>query len=384
MFEVFWQFLKLGCYSFGGPAAHIGYFRKHFVEELKWLDDYEYAQFVAMSQFLPGPGSSQVGFAIGLHRAGILGGVSAFIGFTLPSFVLLVGFALSWVQLSQLSQFNGLMHGLKLLSVVVVADACVSMARNFCGQWQTRLIAMAVALVLVVWQSLWVQVLALIIAGGLGAVFLKEQKPEKDIKVLGFTRLQKMLLLVFVLILLLTFIPELRPSSALLSNFLDFYQAGSLVFGGGHVVLPLLQSSVGSQLPADTFLSGYAVAQAIPGPMFTFASYLGAQLSDQWPVIYALVATLGVFLPGFILVYVLMHQLQRISGQPMVKGAIVGVNASVVGLLLATLYSPVLTNSVHSALDVALVIAGIGLMLWKRPAVHWMVLTFILIGLFLF
>lgn len=379
MSEIFWQFLKLGCLSFGGPAAHIGYFRKRFVDELSWVNDEQYAQFVAMSQFLPGPGSSQIGFAIGLHRLGIKGALAAFIGFTLPSFVIMVGFALTLLNLSQSQYFIGLMHGLKLLSVVVVADACLVMAKNFCQQWPARLITVSVALVLMINPDLWLQMLALVMAAIIGALSLNSHghRPTDDPN--SLTLIQVALMVLFIVLLVLSFLPaDMLPSS--LTSFLNFYQAGSLVFGGGHVVLPFLQNSTEGLVPPETFLSGYALAQAIPGPMFTFASYLGAQMSKDWPWMNALSTTLAVFLPGFILVYVLKNQLHKLSALPRAGGALMGINASVVGLLLAALYSPVWMNSVTSILDTAWVCGGLLILRWHKLPVHWMVLGFALIS----
>lgn len=356
VWEVFWRFLFLGCLSFGGPAAHMGYFRQAFVEKLKWLDDDAYAKLIALSQFLPGPGSSQVGFALGLRKAGLAGGIAAFVGFTLPSF-LLIYFAATLSADTQHPLLNGLIHGLKLLAVVVVADAVLGMSKNFCTNNVTYTIAAFTAVALLLAPSLWLQMGVLIAAAILGGLKLtsaasETAQPKQTIKLAPF----------FVFALLLFGLPFIANQNQWLGLFSDFYQSGSLVFGGGHVVLPLLQQTLAESVDTDRFILGYAFAQAVPGPMFSMATFLGADIgtgfTDSQAFLGALVATLAIFLPGFLLVLTFHGAWENLASKPKVAGAVAGINASVVGLLLAALYNPVFASTVSSTLDVALVILG--------------------------
>ncbi len=376
-FSIFRQFFMLGWISFGGPAAHIGYFRNTFVEKLNWLNDKDYAQLVALSQFLPGPGSSQVGFAVGYRHGGLPGAVAAFIGFTLPSVLLMLGLGLLSAGLTENTLFQGVIHGLKLLAVVVVADATLGMAGNFCKTRLTSAIAVFTATALLVIPGLWSQILVLIAAAFIGTVYLKdtitEQNTNRDGKKLSRTPL----ILFLVLLLGLPLFGHLSSSAQI---FADFFQAGSLVFGGGHVVLPLLQNIVGEQLSNIEFLTGYAAAQAVPGPMFTLATYLGYQLLPEAPVIGALIATLGVFLPGLLLLLGVLKNWQALAAIPRMSGAINGVNAAVVGLLLAALYQPVFISAVNSATDFALVIIGFFLLRKLKLPILVLVLLFIMAG----
>lgn len=263
MFSIFKTFFWLGWISFGGPAAHIGYFRHTFVSKLNWLDDKEYTQIVALSQFLPGPGSSQVGFAIGYQRGGLFGAIMAFIGFTLPSIILMLGLALLSSQLNQSPLFQSIVHGLKLLAVVVVADATWGMYKSFCKQRLTVSLCLVTAATLLIVPSIFAQVIVLILAAIIGAKYLRsnELNSGNNFKPAAWP--------IATFCFLLIALPLLTSDIPLLNLFNDFFQAGSLVFGGGHVVLPLLQNIVGEQIPQDAFLTGYAAAQAVPGPMFT-------------------------------------------------------------------------------------------------------------------
>jgi len=340
--EIFNRFFVLGCISFGGPAAHIGYFQTVFVDKLAWLNQEQYAKLVALSQFLPGPGSSQVGFAIGLQRGGLIGGIASFLGFTLPSFVLMFLLASSATNQHWASAFNGVVTGLKLLAVVVVADAIFTMFKAFCRQKETVIIAIASALTLVFFASVQVQILALMVAAVLGTLVQGTNKKAPNTAKISIGWIPLVLFSA-----LLIGMPLIGHNSVILSLFSDFFNAGSLVFGGGHVVLPLLQQSVGDALGNDQFLIGYAAAQAVPGPMFTLATYLGAQLSD-YALIGALVATLAIFLPGFLLVLALKGSWEVILNKPSIAGATLGINAAVVGLLIATFYQPVLSSAIHN------------------------------------
>ncbi|CAM2763920.1 chromate efflux transporter [Vibrio mytili] len=373
MFTIFKTFFWLGWISFGGPAAHIGYFRKTFVEKLKWLDDSEYAQIVALSQFLPGPGSSQVGFALGYRRGGLTGACAAFLGFTLPSVLIMLVLAMVSSQITDTTVFQNIVHGLKLLAVVVVADATWGMYKNFCQSKLTAGLCVSTAIALLVAPSLWTQMMVLIVAGLIGTRFLHqpstaESKPFKPT-----------LTPLMIFALLFIGLPLLAHTLPILGLFSDFFQAGSLVFGGGHVVLPLLQNIVGDQLSQDAFLTGYAAAQAVPGPMFTFATYIGYQMSAT-PILGALIATIGVFLPGFLLLLGVLKNWQALAGKPRVSGAIHGVNASVVGLLLAALYQPVFSSAVTAPIDIALIIAGFYLLKKLNLSILWLIVFFVGMG----
>lgn len=383
--EVFWRFLLLGCVSFGGPAAHIGYFRQVFVEKRQWLSDEAFAKLLALSQFLPGPGSSQLGFAIGMQRAGIAGGVAAFLGFTLPSFLLM--WFIATVNVDEQTQGNyGLwvraaIHGLKLLAVVVVADAVYGMFKSFC---QTRLavgtaVFTAIALLLAPSLSTQIGVLAVAALVGGGAAHVNDAAQGSSHYVAGpqvsrGVSPRGLPLLVFFSLLLGLPVLSSEDSGWYTELFAQFYQAGSLVFGGGHVVLPLLQQSVGTAMPTDQFLIGYAAAQAVPGPMFTLATFLGAELSATNPALGALVATLAIFLPGFLLLVSLQGAWQILANNPKVAGAVAGVNAAVVGLLATALYTPIFISAVFTPRDMACVLAGLFLLrIVKLPIVYLVV-----------
>ncbi len=371
LLEIFLRFLGLGCISFGGPAAHIGYFRKYFVEKHQWLDEQRYAGLVALSQFLPGPGSSQVGFAIGMSRAGIPGGIAAFLGFTLPSFVLLYLVAGSTGPLQQSTTLQGVIHALKLLAVVVVADATYSMFGTFCRQRWTACIAVFTAVLLLLLPGIGTQLLCLLLATGLGAALGPGGSRHRAIP------LQKPGLVPAGLFLLLALAPLLALDSSPVALFHDFYAAGSLVFGGGHVVLPLLQELVGGAMPTDRFLLGYAAAQAVPGPMFTLASFLGAELQAEAPLTGALLATLGIFLPGFLLLIAFHDCWHSLNSRPRIAAGLKGINAAVVGLLLAALYQPVFSSAVSGGSDFALVLAGLLLLRGLKISILLLVALYI-------
>lgn len=369
MWEIFIRFFTLGWISFGGPAAHIGYFRHTFVEKLKWMSDQQYGQIVALSQFLPGPGSSQVGFAIGYQRGGLLGAGLAFIGFTLPSImimVLLATFSRHWLDTSQ---YALLIHGLKLLAVVVVAEATWGMYQNFCRTKTTASLGLLSAVILLCFPGILPQILVIILAAIIGIVWLK--KPHLTATLTPF-RPTWWPLVLFVAILF--GLPWLANLSASLILFEQFFHAGSLVFGGGHVVMPLLQNLLADQISSDIFLAGYAAAQAVPGPMFTLATYLGYYLLPASPVTGAIIATIGVFLPGFLLLLGVLKHWQNLANLPSVSGALTGVNASVVGLLLAALYQPVFISAVFNVVDVALILIG----LWLLKIMKWPILGLVM------
>nr|WP_180343333.1 chromate efflux transporter [Aeromonas veronii] len=355
--QVFIQFLWLGCISFGGPAAHIGYFQRTFVQRLGWLTQAEFARLLALCQLLPGPASSQLGFAIGRHRAGLGGALSAFVGFTLPSFLLLLVAAIGIGQLGSNLWLDAALHGLKLLALIVVADAVLTMSRQFCATGMTQGIMVVTAAALWWQPGLLTQLLmlagaALICARsqrGAGSVPASAELPSA-----ANSQPHWPTLLLFGIL----FISLPLLGSPLGQLVADFYRAGSLVFGGGHVVLPLLQESVGHTLNEQQFLTGYSLAQLVPGPMFTLATYLGAQLQPEMPMIGALLATLALFAPGFLLLWAVGPCWQLWLARARLAGAVTGINAAVVGLLLAALYQPVWQSAVLAPTDLALAAIG--------------------------
>ncbi len=351
------QFLWLGCISFGGPAAHIGYFQRTFVERLGWLTQAEFAQLLALCQLLPGPASSQLGFAIGRQRAGLAGALAAFAGFTLPSFLLLLAAAIGLGQLGNNVWLDAALHGLKLLALVVVADAVLTMSRQFCKTTRNQGIMVATAAALWWQPGLLTQLVMLAGAALLCARVGAPQTPgpqPSPAQSMPVRQPHWPTLLLFAL--LFVGLPLLGgPGGQLVA---DFYRAGSLVFGGGHVVLPLLAESVGHSLNQQQFLTGYSLAQLVPGPMFTLATYLGAQLLPASPVGGALLATLALFLPGFLLLWAMGPCWQSWLARPRLAGAVAGINAAVVGLLLAALYQPVWQSAVLTPTDLALATVG--------------------------
>lgn len=355
--QVFIQFLWLGCISFGGPAAHIGYFQRTFVQRLGWLTQAEFARLLALCQLLPGPASSQLGFAIGRHRAGLGGALSAFVGFTLPSFLLLLAAAIGIGQLGSNLWLDAALHGLKLLALIVVADAVLTMSRQFCATGMTQGIMVVTAAALWWQPGLLTQLLML---AGAALICARSQSgagsrpASAELPSAASSQPHWPTLLMFGIL----FIGLPLLGSPLGQLVADFYRAGSLVFGGGHVVLPLLQESVGHTLNEQQFLTGYSLAQLVPGPMFTLATYLGAQLQPEMPMIGALLATLALFAPGFLLLWAVGPCWQQWLARPRLAGAVTGINAAVVGLLLAALYQPVWQSAVLAPTDLALAAIG--------------------------
>lgn len=373
---IFRQFFLLGCMSFGGPAAHLGYFKRHFVDTLNWITNTRYAQLISLSQALPGPGSSQVSFAIGVERAGILGGITAFVGFTLPSFLIMVILAISAHQFDAV--YYAIIAGLKLFAVVIVADATLSMAKSFCTSAVLKLLAVFSTLALVLLPVLSTQIAVLVIAATIGAIWplLKLGEATQNTNTDTKSNINWVALSLFALLLAISFAP-LGKEFAL---FAPFYQAGAMVFGGGHVVLPVLQAGVPA-LSDDQFLSAYASAQAIPGPMFTIATYLGAQLNTAQPLFGALVATLLIFSPGFLLMLAFQKSWLNLANKPRFASSIAALNAAVVGFLAAALYSPIWTSAVHSWLHVGLVVVAFAWLQFKKPPIWWLLILFISVGL---
>lgn len=367
---VFLIFLRLGLTSFGGPAAHIGFFQEEFVRRRRWLTDGAYGELVALCQLLPGPASSQVGLAIGLLQGGYRGAAAAWLGFTLPSAVIMASFAFGlnwWPEAGE----SGWVAGLKLFVVAVVAHAVWQMGRSLCPDVTRVGLAIVAAAALLMAGSALVQVVVLIVAGFAGwrlALPVASAGNQGD-NGLSWRRGQRFWAWfagLFLTLLLVSMVPLAVGSQGWLAA--EMYRAGALVFGGGHVVLPLLQESfVGSgHVPADTFLAGYGVTQAVPGPLFTFSAFLGA--AEGRGLTGAALAVVAVFLPGALLVFAGLPLWQRLREQRAARAALAGVNAAVVGLLLAALYDPVWTSAVHSQADFAVVLLiWAALSLWRVP-----------------
>lgn len=370
--SLFTQFFLLGCTSFGGPAVHLAYFRTVFVEQRKWLTDSEYSQLIALSQFLPGPGSSQVGFAIGLRKMGILGGILAFVGFTLPSFALMLAIAIGLSEFTNNPFAIELIAVLKIFAVFVVLDAVLGMAKNFCNNSHTIILATLTACAIWLIPNPFVQIACLVIAAIYGSMVLNtdSQLKSDNIKPISWWPLAMFAVLFLIVLSGVLPLPEL---------FEQTFIAGSLVFGGGHVVLPLLQDAFAPSIGDNAFITGYAAAQAIPGPMFTFATYLGA-LSHPQAWLGALIATAGIFLPGFILILALHNHWQVIAQKPKVAGLICGVNAAVVGLLFATFYDPIFTSAIHGKQDLALAAIGFVLLRFIKLPILWILLLAVMVS----
>uniref|UniRef100_UPI003F495CE6 chromate efflux transporter n=1 Tax=Cupriavidus taiwanensis TaxID=164546 RepID=UPI003F495CE6 len=373
---VFLVFLRLGLTAFGGPIAHLGYFREEFVTRRRWLSERSYADLVALCQFLPGPASSQVGMAIGLSRAGITGALAAWVGFTLPSAVALVLFAISISTWGDVLP-AGALHSLKLVAVAVVAQAVWGMARNLCTDTTRITIAAFSTCIALLLPNAWGQVGVIAAAAVVGLALLKSARDltHDPLPISISRRVGGLLLAIFFSLLVgLPLAVKAWPNQTLAMAD-AFYRAGSLVFGGGHVVLPLLQAAVvpTGWVANDTFLAGYGAAQAVPGPLFTFAAFLGASMKSTptgW--IGALVCLVAIFVPSFLLVAGALPFWEQLRRNVRTQAAIAGVNASVVGLLLAALYHPVWTSAVHGPADFGLaVITFVALMFWKLPP--WLV-----------
>lgn len=379
VWEIFWRFLLLGCVSFGGPAAHIGYFQHTFVQKLAWLSNDAYGKLISLSQILPGPGSSQIGFAIGLQKAGLAGGAAAFFGFTLPSFILMYWLAVSVNLNAPATWLLAVSSGLKLLAVVIVLDAVITMFNSFCKNPLSILIMLLSILLLVIYQSFYTQMLVILIAMLIGIINSKKAAIHFSISEI----LQKLSwppTLLFISLFLISL--GLSHYDSFVGLFATFYKNGSLVFGGGHVVLPLLQTSVGDTLTAQQFLFGYAAAQGVPGPMFTMATFMGAQWLEVAPLTGAILATLAIFLPGFLLILSIHKSWQSLVKHPKFIGASAGINAAVVGFLVIALYDPVFTGAVHSYSDLGLVVIGFLCLKLFRPPILLLIGIFMLLGFY--
>ncbi|MFC0562454.1 chromate transporter [Halalkalibacter alkalisediminis] len=379
LLEIFLVSTRLGFTSFGGPVAHLGYFHEEYIRKRKWMDEKGYADLVALCQFLPGPASSQVGIGIGVMRAGVLGGIISFLGFTFPSVVVLIIFAL----LLQTFGFSdaGWIHGLKLVAVAVVAHAILGMAKNLTPDVQRKTIALLAVVVTLLWQTAFSQVIVILVAG-LGGFFLYRQLTTNDpVDTTTFPLSRRFaivcLFLFFGLLFALPLIREATTSNWV-ALFDSFYRAGSLVFGGGHVVLPLLEREFvpTGLLSEEQFLAGYGATQAVPGPLFTFAAYIGA-IMYGWQG--GLIATISIFLPAFLLILGTLPFWNSLRQNDQIRAALMGVNAAVVGILISALYYPIWTSAVLTTLDFAFVAILFSLLVfWKFPS--WLIVLFGAIG----
>jgi len=373
---IFLIFLRLGLTSFGGPVAHLGFFREEFVSRRQWLSDRSYADLVALCQFLPGPASSQVGIALGFSRAGYSGAFAAWAGFTLPSAIALIVFAIGLSSVGSSVSADAL-QGLKIVAVAVVAQAVWGMARHLCTDVKRVTIMMLASCAALLIPSVWSQVSVIILAGIAGVVLFKPDQmvPHDAIAIKISRRMGAFWLALFIILLIALPLASEVFSNQTLAIVDAFYRAGSLVFGGGHVVLPLLQTEVvpTGWVSEEIFLAGYGATQAMPGPLFTFAAFLGASMTTSpngWAG--GMIALIAIFVPSFLLVVGALPFWEALRQNLRTQAALSGINASVVGLLLAALYQPVWTSAILTAQDFALgVLALVALMFWKLPP--WLV-----------
>ena len=377
--KIFLTFLVLGATAFGGPVAHFGYFRTEFVDRRRWIDERGYADLVSLSQFLPGPASSQTGIAIGMLQRGWAGGFAAWLGFTTPAALIMIGLGFG-LSFAQTAAGQGVIHGLKLAAVAVVANALWGMARNACDSPLKASFAALACVAILFAGSAWYQVLVIALAAIAGAILIRDNPGNSEAEVVrrGSRAIGFSLLIVFAALLFGLPLVAQSVASGNLDAFTAFYRVGSLVFGGGHVVLPLLEAELvpTGWMTTDAFLAGYGAAQAIPGPMFALTGYLGNVIDPGggylggW--IGGVIAIVAVFLPSFLLLGVALPYWDALRSRTRIRSALSGVNAAVVGLLLAVLYTPVWTSSVHDASDFAtVVIAAVLLAMWKAPS--WLV-----------
>ncbi|WP_203362889.1 chromate efflux transporter [Bacillus sp. REN10] len=365
--EIFLVSLKLGLTSFGGPTAHLGYFQEEYIRKKRWLDDQRYAEIIAICQFLPGPASSQVGIAIGMMRGGMLGGFLSWFGFTMPSVVILMLFAL----LLQHSSFDAsyFIYGLKITAVAVVAHALSQMSKQLTPDKGRKTIAIASAICILLYPTAIGQIAVILIAGVAGVFIYKEQKLSSELSFdfgIGKKSAALAWLLFFGLLILLPLGRE-SMNQLFYSLFDTFFRAGSIVFGGGHVVMPMLEREVvpSGWMTEETFLAGYGMAQAVPGPLFTLSAYLGTAASG---VAGGLLATVAIFLPSFLLLIGTLPFWGWLRQKSYFQASLMGINSAVVGILLAALYDPVFTSAVKRPLDLAFVLLiYAAIVIWKLP-----------------
>lgn len=375
--EVVSVFLRLGCSSFGGPVAHLGYFRAEVVEKRRWLDDAQYGDLVALCQFLPGPASSQVVFALGMMRTGLAGAVAASLCFTLPSALLMLGFARGVALAGDLAH-AGWLHGLKVAAVAVVAQAVWGMGRKLCPDRARVSLCLAAAAVLTVKASALTQVGVIALGGVAGWWLYRHEVAGSAVPTVARTPRRHALaaaaLLTFVVLLVALPALAAATSSRSLDELDSFYRSGSLVFGGGHVVLPLLHAELVPRgwLSDEQFLAGYGAAQALPGPLFAFSAYLGATMNPGQPWLSGFWCLFAIFVPSWLLIGGALPFWQRLRAQRWAQAALAGTNAAVVGVLLAALYRPVIAEGIRTDRDVVATLLAFGLLHhWKAPA--WLV-----------
>ncbi|WP_416730614.1 chromate transporter [Fictibacillus sp. JL2B1089] len=367
LLEILMVSTRLGLTSFGGPIAHLGYFHEEYVRKRKWMDEKSYADLVALCQFLPGPASSQVGIGIGVMRGGVLGGIVSFIGFTFPSVIALIIFALilQGLNVSDLSWI----HGLKLVAVAVVAHAILGMAEKLTPDLKRKTIALFALIGTLLWQTAFSQVGVILLAGILGFLLYRDQTDNDETK-FEFPISKKFAVICLSLFFALLFLlPLLRDvtSNSWIAVFDSFYRSGSLVFGGGHVVLPLLEREFvpSGWISEEAFLAGYGAAQAVPGPLFTFAAYIGAVMNG-WQG--GLLATVAIFLPAFLLILGALPFWNMLRQNAKIKGALMGVNAAVVGILISAFYQPIWTTTILKPIDFAFAAVLFSMLVyWKLP-----------------
>ncbi len=373
--EVLRAFAKLGISSFGGPIAHIGYFHQEFVVRRRWLDEHAFADLVALCQFLPGPASSQVGFSLGLMRAGYLGGLAAWMAFTLPSAIALVAFAYGAGALGG-PIGSGLLHGLKLVAVSIVAQAVLGMVRSLTPDRERASIAVVVTLIILFSPSSLAQIGAIVLGGVAGLILCRDatKGPSGAAPLVPVSRAVGLTALA-IFFLLLGGLPVLDRffHSQAIALFEAFYRSGALVFGGGHVVLPLLREATVTRgwVSDDVFLAGYGAAQAVPGPLFTFSAYLGAVMGPPPNgMVGATISLVAIFIPGILVLIAALPFWESFRRQTGAQSVMRGVNAAVVGLLGAALYNPIWTTSIHAPGDFGLALLGFVLLTaWKAPPI---------------
>lgn len=378
LLEILLTSTKLGLTSFGGPVAHLAYFKDEYIDRRKWLDDKTYADIIALCQFLPGPASSQVGISIGMLRGGLLGGFVSWFGFTVPSIIVLIIFA--FLYQTYTLENAGFIHSLKIVAAAVVLHALIGLGKKLTPDKTRLIIAIAAASIMLLYPSAWVQILVILGAGLIGLKIFRS-KTTSRINDFPTTVSKKTGIVAFsILIITLIALPVITrfTDHPLVSIFDTFFRVGTLVFGGGHVVLPMIEREVvpTGWLSPDEFLAGYGMAQAVPGPLFTFSSYLGTMMEG---ISGAIAATVGIFLPSFLLIIAALPFLHALRKNTYFQGVLMGVNASVVGILLAAFYDPVIQSSIFDTSDFALGVILFALLhIWKWPA--WLIVIIGVIG----
>lgn len=382
--EIFVVTLRLGLTSFGGPIAHLGYFHEEYVQKRKWLDEKSYLDLVALSQFLPGPASSQTGIGIGVMRGGVVGGIVAFLGFSLPSVIALMAFA------SLLTTFgiedSVAIRGLQIVAVAVVAKAVLGMAEKSTPTLMTKLIALFGLLITLLWQTAYAQIIVILLAGLIGFIIFKESDQQTHLSTSEFPisyRVGYICLTLFFSLLIILPIISSMVNLPWLTLFDSFYRSGSLVYGGGHVVLPLLEQEIvtAGWMTQQEFLTGFGATQAVPGPMFTFSAYIGT-IINGWLI--GFLSFLAIFLPAILLIIGVLPFWESLRNKPQIKSALIGVNASVVGILISALYSPIWTNAVQTTTDFALVAILFSMLSFLKLPSWSVVIAGIVGGLILF